>query len=146
MGARENSAQRECWLEFGKQGSKVFRLNTGKAWAGRAERQSDGSVLIEYPQPVNLGLGYPNNQPVVGAGDLIGWTSVVITREMVGRRVAVITVGEAKPRKGGVVTEGQTNFIEQVRADGGIAGVVRTATDVRGILHEWMNRRPRPPT
>jgi VRR-NUC domain. len=139
MGSRENAAQRECWLEFGKQGAKVFRLNTGRAWAGRAERMPDGSVRIEYPQLVNLGLGYPDNKPVVGASDLIGWTSVVITPEMVGQRVAVFTAGEAKAPKG-QPTEDQRRFIDQVRADGGIAGVVRTPTDVRGLLHEWKTR------
>lgn len=144
MGARENSAQRECWLEFGRNGSKVFRLNTGKAWAGRGQRQSDGSVLIEYAQPVTLGFGLPNGDPVRGASDLIGWTPMVITPDMVGMRVAVFTAGEAKPAKGGTTSEDQERFIAQLRADGGIAGVVRTPTDVRGILHEWRVRHPHP--
>lgn len=137
MGARENSAQRECWIEFGRNGSKVFRLNTGKAWAGRAERQPDGSVVIAYPQPVTLGFGLPNGDPVRGASDLVGWTSIVITPEMVGQRVAVFTAGEAKPRTGGTVSGDQHQFLDQLRADGGIAGVVRTPTDVRGVLREW---------
>lgn len=146
MGARENSAQRECWLEFGKQGSKVFRLNSGKAWAGKAERLPDGSVLIEYPQPVTLGFGLPNGASVSGASDLIGWTPVTITPDMVGLTMAVFTAGEAKPAKGrkGATSEDQDRFIAQVRADGGIAGVVRTPTDVRGLIHEWLNRHLRP--
>ena len=140
MSKLEGSTQRDCWLEFGKQGSKVFRLNTGKAWAGKARRQPDGSVIIDYPQMVTLGFGLPNGDPVGGASDLIGWTSVTITPEMVGSKVAVFTAGEAKRLKGGVVSEDQERFITQLLADGGIAGVVRTPTDVRGIIHEWWKR------
>lgn len=140
MGNSENSAQRDCWLEFGKQGSKVFRLNTGKAWAGKGRRQPDGSVRIEYPQMVTLGFGLPNGRPVVGASDLIGWTTVTITPDMVGQKVAVFTAGEAKPRRRGTASEEQERFINQVLADGGIAGVVRSPTDVRALLHFWANR------
>lgn len=142
-GARENSSQRECWLEFGKAGSKVFRLNTGKAWAGRGVRQDDGSVRIDYAQPVTLGFGLPNGAPVTGASDLIGWTSMVITPEMVGQKVAVFTAGEAKRAKGGVVSEDQRRFMNQLKADGGIAGVVRTAADVRLLIFDYKNRHER---
>src|SRR3546814_6656571 len=121
---------------FRSQGCKVFRMNSGKAWAGKAARQDDGSVVIAFAQPVNLGFGYPDNKPVSGPGDLIGWTPKVITPEMVGQTVAVFTSFEAKPVKGGAVSGNQKTFGDQVRADGGIAGVVRTPTDVRGVLHE----------
>jgi len=140
MGARENPAQREAWLEFGRQGSKMFRLNSGTAWAGKGQRQPDGTVLIAYAQPVTLGFGYPNNKPVAGASDLIGWTPVVITPEMVGQTVAVFTAGEAKPATGGKASEDQEKFIAAVRRDGGIAGVVRGALDVLLLKNEWFAR------
>src|SRR3546814_14490891 len=122
MGARENSAQRECWLEAGRQGCKVFRMNSGKAWAGKAARQDDGSVVIAFAQPANLGFGYPDNKPVSGPGYLIGWTPQVITPETVGQTVPVSTRFQAKPVKAGPVSGNHKTFRDHVSSDDGIPG------------------------
>ncbi|WP_159711573.1 hypothetical protein [Geminicoccus flavidas] len=144
MGARENPQQRECWLEIGKQGGKAFRLNSGKAWAGKGQRQPDGSVIIPYPQHITVGFGYVDNTAVSGPGDLFGWLPVVITPEMVGKTVAVALSAEAKRLVGGVVSKDQRDWIELVDGDGGIAGVVRTASDVRGLIHGWFTKMMKP--
>ena len=57
-----------------------------------------------------------------GSSDLIGWTPIKITKEMVGKTVAVFTAIEVKqngkkPEKGGE----QEKFIENVNRVGGIA-------------------------
>lgn len=144
MGALENQQQRECWKEFGKAGSKMFRINTGKAWAGKGARQPDGSVVIPYPQHITVGLGYVDNSAVAGVSDLIGWTKVTITPEMVGKTVAVLTCGEAKRLKGGKVSGDQKDWIELVNNDGGIAGVMRTAVDVRALIDGWFTKMMKP--
>jgi len=147
MGARENPAQRECWIELGLAGGKVFRINTGRAWAGKGTRLRDGSVLVNPAQLVCLGFADLKNEPVVGVGDLAGWFPVVVTPEMVGHTIAVYINPEAKPLKGGRVSKEQQKHIALVRRDGGIAGVVKCAADVRAMIAEWFGRfrRPEPP-
>lgn len=61
----------------------------------------------------------------VGSSDLIGWTTVEITPEMVGQRIAVFTAIEAKsPQlKAPKPTTDQQRFINAVELNGGIAFV-----------------------
>lgn len=141
MGSKENAAQRECWLAAGQQGCKIHRINSGMAWAGKPERQRDGAVRLDPAQPVNLGFSDPQNKPVSGPPDLFGWKPVVITPDMVGCTVAVVVGFEAKPRKGGTVSDDQYKFGALMRVDGGIHAVVRTPNDVEKALANW--RPPR---
>lgn len=141
--AAENTVQRQIWLALGRV-SRLFRLNTGKAWLSSlgpagVHRLKDGSIHIEAPRPIALGLGLPNGDPLVGASDLIGWTTVEITPEMVGRRVAVFTAVETKRTKGGKASEDQINFVEQVKQAGGIAGIANGELLAKGIIDEWMH-------
>ena len=55
-----------------------------------------------------------------GSSDLIGWTQVTITPEMVGEKIAIFTAVELKT-KNVKLTKEQANFLEQVKAAGGIA-------------------------
>lgn len=68
-----------------------------------------------------------------GSSDLIGWTPVVITEDMVGDTVAVFTAVECKTVKG-KPTDKQKLFICRVQADGGYAGVARSVEDAMGII------------
>lgn len=68
-----------------------------------------------------------------GSSDLIGWTTVEITPEMVGRKVAVFTAVEVKV-PGKRPTAEQVNFLAQVRTAGGIAEVLTDAEQV-GFIH-----------
>lgn len=69
----------------------------------------------------------------VGSSDLIGFRSVTVTPEMVGKKLAVFTAVEAKSGRGRA-TEEQANFIQAVKIAGGLAGVARTETELLGIL------------
>lgn len=60
-----------------------------------------------------------------GGGDLLGWTEVEITPEMVGRKVAVFTSLEVKTDKG-KPTIHQVRFRDAVKRAGGIAEIVRS--------------------
>lgn len=133
---RENSVLRAAWLRLGRV-SALFRLNTGMAWlsgGGAVRRLQDGSVLVPNARPVALGLGKPDGKPLVGASDLIGWTSVVVTPDMVGCTLAVFTSLECKETAGGRRSEGQRNFVDQVRAAGGIAGFASSADEAESIV------------
>lgn len=95
-------------------GVRVFRNNVGQAI------QADG-------RRIRYGLHR-------GSSDLIGWTSVKITPEMVGHKVAVFTAVEVKTATGRPTKE-QTNFIEQVREAGGIAGIARDGYNVQALVN-----------
>lgn len=142
----ESTVQRQIWLALGAV-SRLFRLNTGRAWLSNlgpagVQRLQDGSVLIRAARSIALGLAAPNGEPVVGVGDLPGWTSITITPEMVGRRVAVFTSIETKRSKGGRASAEQLNWVDQVQKAGGIAGIANSPETARNIYDEWKRARP----
>lgn len=112
-------------LAASKAGAKIFRNNTAQAWVGQSKRLSDGSMLILNPRILHAGL-------CVGSSDLIGWTTRVITPDMLGKRIAIFTAIEVKAAT--KPTKDQLQFIEAVLAGGGIAGVARTTQDAHNLI------------
>lgn len=110
----EAAIQQQIRLALSAAGSVAFRNNSG-AYQDKAGR------LIRY------GVGQP------GGSDLIGWTPIVVTPQMVGQTVAVFTAVEAKAPKGRP-TEAQLNFINQVLQSGGFAGIARSAAEAVEII------------
>ncbi len=100
-----------------------FRNNTGLGWSGRviSKDPANNTVLLADARPVKFGL-------TNGASDLIGLKTIVVTPDMVGKKVAVFCAWEVKSGTGRATTE-QKNFIEFVRNAGGIAEVVRSEQD-----------------
>ena len=79
-------------------------------------------------RPVQFGLAR-------GSADLIGWRTIVITPEMVGRRIAVFTSIEVKTPTGRL-TPAQHNWLGVARGAGGCAGVARSIGDALRIVTE----------
>lgn len=75
---------------------------------------------------ITYGLG-------VGTGDLIGYRTIVVTPEMVGRRVAVIASCEVKTDTGRPSPE-QVAWMEHIRLVGGIAFVARSVEEAQNQL------------
>jgi hypothetical protein len=94
----------------------LFRNNVGTAYQGQMGSISGDRVLL-YPRFVEFGL-------CKGSSDLIGWTEVEITSQMVGTKVAVFTAVEVKTKTGRVSDE-QKRFIKNVNDAGGIAKIER---------------------
>lgn len=143
--ASEGVVQREIWAAVGRLGAILFRLNSGRAWIsnlgpGGVQRNTDGSVVVRAARPIALGMAYPNGDPVAGQLDLCGWTSIEITPDMVGRRVAVATYIDAKRSKGGKTSEQQVNFCDQLNKAGGIAGIANSAEAAVDIIESWKHR------
>lgn len=91
---------------------RLFRNNVGGAWV-------NGRFML-------FGLGE-------GTSDLIGWRSITITPEMVGKRIAVFTGLEVKSKKGRATDE-QLSFIQVVKDLGGISDLVRSVEQARAVL------------
>lgn len=117
MASGETQIVHDCMVAASKLGSTVFKNVRGVFISPNGAHR------------VAAGLLFP------GSGDLIGWTPVVITPEMVGRTVAVFTAFECKTAKGRATPE-QQRFIELVRRGGGIAGVTRCADDAETLIKQ----------
>ncbi len=97
--------------------ARLFRNDNGVGYVGgKLKRTRDNDRVLVGGRPIKYGL-----QP--GSGDLIGWTPVMITQEMVGQRVAVFTSIEAKT-EGDTVKAEQRAWARRVRCAGGIARIV----------------------
>jgi hypothetical protein len=93
----------------------------------RLFNNAQGVATNQAGQVIKYGVCHP------GGSDLIGWTTQVITPAMVGTKVAIFTAAEVKTYNGAVRPE-QKNFLEAVKAAGGIAGIVRSADDAIALV------------
>lgn len=98
---------------------RVFRNQVGMAWVGKPPNLT----------PVRTGL-------TPGSGDLIGWTSVIITPADVGKIVAIFTSVEVKTRLGSMRSN-QENWLEQVNKAGGIAITAVTGKEALAKIYNW---------
>lgn len=105
---------------------RLFRQNVGRAWRGTGEVWRGKLLTITNPRPVEAGL-------CKGSSDLIGWTQVTITPDMVGKTLAVFTAIEVK-HGGNSASPEQENFIRVVNSAGGIAGVAYSVEQARDII------------
>ena len=132
---KESSVLHRVLLACGNGATRLFRQNTGVAWAGKSVTQArrtqqvtmqPGDVLVRGAQPVRMGL-------CVGSSDIIGWKSRVMQPADVGVRYAIFTAIEVKTDTGRVRSEQQV-FIDNVQAAGGIAGIARCEADAERLL------------
>lgn len=103
---RESPTLKRILLKCSRGASRLFRNNVG------AYQDKDGR-WIRY--------GVAGK----GGSDLIGWRSITIGPEHLGRKVAIFCAIEVKGA-GGRPSKEQLQFIEQVRKAGGIAGIARS--------------------
>jgi hypothetical protein len=112
---------------------RLFRNNVGSYYQGIRRRvKIDGvykTVLTDI-RLIECGL-------FVGSSDQIGYTTIEITQEMVGKKIAVFTAIEAKAENG-KASEEQLNFIDQVLTAGGIAGVIKNAEEAKKLIDEFL--------
>lgn len=104
-------------------------LKTASQAGARLFRNQVGSYRLKDGRYITSGL-------CAGSSDLIGWTPVVVTPEMVGKTVAIFTAIEVKTAKGRV-QDNQVNFIAQVQDAGGIAGVARCMNDALDLIGNY---------
>lgn len=139
--ASENHVQRASWLAVADT-TVLFRINTGQGWVsggGKAQRRTDGSVLIPFGRPIALGFANVHGKAVVGTPDLGGYTEMVITQEMVGKTVAVSTFIETKKTKGGERSDEQIMFVNNVARAGGIAGFANSPEAAKKIISDYFD-------
>jgi len=115
---RTNSITSQVMINESKNGIKLFRNHRGKAWQGKSSYSKERKiVIIENPRFFEFGL-YP------GAGDLIGWKEVIITPEMIGKKMAIFTSEEIKSVND-VISKDQQKWHDIVRMSGGISKIAK---------------------
>ena len=114
----EAKAQQEIRLAAASAGCTLFRNNVG------SYKDPQSGRWIQY------GVCNP------GGSDLIGWTPVTVTQDMVGQKLAVFTACEIKSSKG-KPSPAQINFIDAVTKAGGFAGVARSVADLLAIVKTY---------
>lgn len=135
-----NDLVKETILEASKLGSRIFRNNVGLGWIGHP--------VIHITKPIKLNLK-PGDCVVrnaralhaglcEGSSDAIGITPTLITKEMVGKTIGVFTAVESKTGKG-KLSKIQEDFINMIKALGGIAGEARSRDDVRNLIKPIVN-------
>lgn len=121
----EANVQNEIRAELGNGPTRLFRQESSYYYTGRLSYINGQRVLL-FPKEVRVGF---DGQP-----DLGGWTSVVITPEMVGQTVAIAVQIEVKrPRKNKRSTE-QVQFISFARSVGVRAGFARSVEEAKEII------------
>lgn len=117
-----------------KAGHRLFRNNvgTGLQYVDRAPK---GWEPPPFLKPFTYGLP-------AGSADLVGWTSVVVTPDMVGQTVAVFASVEVKP-EGWHSTPyyansnrglAQASWARAVEGAGGRAGLARSVEEALTVL------------
>jgi hypothetical protein len=108
----EQAIQQQIRLELSRGPVRLWRNNVGR-------------LLDQNGRMVTFGL-------CPGSADLIGYSTVTITPDMVGQTVAVFTAVEVKAPRGRVRPE-QAAWLEHVRAAGGRAGIARSVSEAAAI-------------
>lgn len=119
----ETKIQRAIMIELSAMGCLVFRNETSGAWVGKVLHKTGQQVTLAGAKMIKFGLA-------VGSSDLIGLTAS-------GQFFAI----EVKTKTGRASKE-QLNFIRQVRASGGLAGIARNVEQARGIINNDNNQEP----
>lgn len=126
---REKDIQSGIFLEVSKKLPlvRLFRNNVGKAFYGKKAYSANFGEILTKLHRVTYGL-------LAGSSDIIGWKTVEITPEMVGRKVAVFVSLEVK-RPGKNPTECQQRWLDVVNASGGIAARVDSPEQAVEVLN-----------
>ena len=122
----ERDTQNRILLTCSRGDTRLFRQNVGQGWAGRLVSNQAGRVTLKDARPLIAGL-------CTGSSDLIGWRSIEVTADMVGRRLAVFAAVEVKSSTGRP-TEQQRAFLAAVQDAGGVACVARSVEDAQRAL------------
>lgn len=105
------------WCGKHRKNVRLFRNNTGLGWVGDIVKRTKTVIVLQNYRPFHAGL-------VVGGTDLVGWTTVEITPDMVGKKIAVFTGVEGKDGTT-TVKDAQKKFATNVTEAGGYCFIIR---------------------
>ena len=111
MGQLENNLKNEVDGEL-TSFQRLWRINCGFGWVSNRIEKCKGFIKLYNARPFR---GAEDGTP-----DCIGFDSIIITQEMIGKRVAVFVGSELKATKGDKLKPAQKNFKNLLVKMGGI--------------------------
>ncbi len=114
MGTQERRLINQVLLSL-PENKRLIRINAGTGWSGKIVKHDQEILILKNPRPFH---GVPAGWP-----DLIGWETVEITSDMVGKKVAVFCAEEIKAT--GDLTDQQKKVKKLILEMGGIYRIVR---------------------
>lgn len=111
MGQPENNLRAKTKNEL-TTWQRLWRVNCGMAWASNNIEKGRGFIKLWNPR---VFYGMPAGTP-----DLIGFESIIITADMVGKRVCVAVGSELKATKSDKLNPNQINAKNLLVKMGGI--------------------------
>jgi len=111
MGQLENNLKNEVDRDL-TSWQRLWRINSGMAWAGKIISHVGGVLKLVGAHPF---FGAPKGFP-----DMIGFDSIIISSEMVGKRAAVFVGSELKATPKDKLKKDQVNFKNLLIKMGGI--------------------------
>lgn len=129
---KEKKTQVEIQLAFNKGRRRLWRNDNGICYQARNISRCKDSMILVDPKVMHYGL-------CKDSSDLVGFTSVTITPEMIGAEIAIFTAIEVKSEEGRL-TEGQSNFIKMVNNFGGISFVARSLKEAEKEISDAVER------
>ncbi|HXF44895.1 MAG TPA: hypothetical protein VNK91_02135 [Burkholderiaceae bacterium] len=125
----ESRLLRDIQLAAADRGVRLFRNNTGNGYVGTLVRRlPSGEAVLRDWRRIQFGL-------CPGSADLIGWRSLTITPDMVGKRIAQVVAIEAKTGDTRATAE-QLAFLRAVLEAGGVSGIARSVAAARALIYE----------
>jgi len=110
-----------------------FRINVGIGWTGnKITKNSNGSITIMNPRPFATFGSQTKN--LKGFSDLLVVVPVIVTQDMIGKKLAMACFIEVKTQTG-KPTQEQVNFLRQMSDLGCPSGVARSFEDVVKIIN-----------
>lgn len=122
----EVSVQNQIRTDCGQGPTRLFRQESSFFYTGKPAKLKDGTNVLLHPRLVRVGF---DGQP-----DLGGWTTVVVTPEMVGQTIAIAVQIEVKRPKKNKRSEEQVQFIDFAKGVGVRAGFARSVDEARKII------------
>lgn len=116
MTQREHNIQSAILIALSQSDCLVWRNETAGAWVGRVLYREQDTITLTQARMIHAGL-------CKGSSDIIG------IHKPTGRFLAI----EVKSKRGRITKE-QENFINAVKAAGGIAGFARSVDEALDLL------------
>jgi len=136
----ESALLKKFMLEYTKLGSRLFRANSGRGWTGKSMGPyKDERRVVLYPGDIVIRKARPFHGMQAGTSDLIGWTTIQITPDMVGKPAAIYTAAEVKT-SGTRTTKPQAAYVRTVNEAGGIGVIARKLDDLLVAVSKYKNR------
>lgn len=111
MGQLENNLKNEVDSNLASF-QRLWRINCGFGWISSRIEKCRGFIKLYNARPFR--------GAEKGISDCIGFDSIIITQEMVGKRVAVFVGSELKATKNDKLNKDQGNFKKLIVKMGGI--------------------------